>query len=126
MEREAECHAWKLKRLPERSPAIPGRRQALRRARPEPNRIQGKHGSLDRGAPQTSFHHLGACGIPILTPSKPSSIVKMAPHFGHLTCWSWDIPAHPKKQIVKITNAKNMLTHFLIPISLLSLMLVEE
>jgi hypothetical protein len=45
----------------------------------------------------------------------------MAPHFGHLTCVSLDIPVHPKKQITKIAIAKKMLTCFLIPIRLLSL-----
>jgi hypothetical protein len=40
----------------------------------------------------------------------------MAPHFGHLTSVSLETPAHPKKQIVKIANAKKMLTRFLITI----------
>jgi hypothetical protein len=36
----------------------------------------------------------------------------MAPHWGHLTFVSLDVPAHPKKQIVKIANAKRILNHF--------------
>ena len=60
---------------------------------------------------------LGACGRPRLTPSKLSSIIIMVPHWGHLTFVSLFVPAHPKKQIVKIANAKKMLTRFLITIS---------
>jgi hypothetical protein len=47
--------------------------------------------------------------------------VKTAPHFGHFTLVSFDIPAHPKAKTAKIANAKKMLTHFLITLHLLSL-----
>jgi hypothetical protein len=44
----------------------------------------------------------------------------MAPHFGHLTFASLEIPAHPKEKTANTANAKKILTHFLIPILLLS------
>jgi len=53
-------------------------------------------------------------------PFVPSSIVKMAPHFGHLTFVSFVYVAHPAEKIAKIANAKKMLTHFLIITHLLS------
>jgi hypothetical protein len=50
----------------------------------------------------------------------PSSTVKTAPHLGHLTFASFEIPAHPKEKPANIANAKKMLTHFLITLHLLS------
>jgi len=66
-------------------------------------------------------HHLGACGRPRLTPSKLSSIIIMVPHWGHLTFVSLDVPVHPKKQIVKITNDNRILSHFRIPCTFFSI-----
>jgi hypothetical protein len=40
--------------------------------------------------------------------------VKTAPHFGHLIFASFCTPAHPKEKTAKITNARMILTHFLI------------
>jgi hypothetical protein len=48
--------------------------------------------------------------------------VKTAPHFGHLIFASFATVAHPKEKTDKITNAKKMLTHFLITLHLLSSM----
>jgi len=48
--------------------------------------------------------------------------VKTAPHFGHLIFASFPKVAHPKEKTDKITNAKKMLTHFLITLHLLSSM----
>jgi hypothetical protein len=39
---------------------------------------------------------------------------------GHLTFASFETPAHPKENTAKIANSIMMLTHFLIPIHLLS------
>jgi hypothetical protein len=50
----------------------------------------------------------------------PSSTVKTAPHLGHLTFVSFEIPVHPKAKPANIPNAKKMLTHFLITLHLLS------
>jgi hypothetical protein len=50
----------------------------------------------------------------------PSSTLKTAPHLGHLIFASLETPAHPKEKTANTTNAKKMLTHFLITIHLLS------
>ncbi len=50
----------------------------------------------------------------------PSSTLKTAPHLGHLIFASLETPAHPKEKTANTTNAKKILTHFLITIHLLS------
>ncbi len=47
----------------------------------------------------------------------------MAPHFGHFTFASLEIPAHPKEKTAKTANAKKRITPFLITIHLLRLMI---
>ena len=57
---------------------------------------------------------------PLPRASMPSSTLKTAPHLGHLIFASLETPAHPKEKTANTTNAKKILTHFLITIHLLS------
>ncbi len=52
-------------------------------------------------------------------------MVKTAPHFGHLIFVSLATPAHPKEKTAKSANARKMLTHFFIPLHLLSFVTTE-
>jgi hypothetical protein len=53
-------------------------------------------------------------------PFTPSSIEKIAPHFGHFTLVSFVYVAHPTEKTAKIAKAKKTLIHFLITLHLLS------
>ena len=50
----------------------------------------------------------------------PSSMLKMAPHFGHLIFVSFEAPVHPIEKTVNSINAKKILIHFVMVIYLLS------
>jgi hypothetical protein len=71
---------------------------------------------LSKVVRRASFLYLVSCPLAL------SSIVKTAPHFGHLTWWSvLTIPAQPKENAARTNNAKTRLIHFFTPLCLLSI-----